>query len=233
MSENLSLLLVEDHPDIASLICDYFEGRNHIVDYAADGVTGLHLAVSNEFDAIILDLMLPDTDGFELLKIIRQQQSNVLVLILSARGQEMDKVNGLKLGADDYLTKPFGLMELLARIEALLRRRSHTKPVKLIEEKIAFGDIEADPLSRSVYRNSNPVELAPKEFDLLMALIDCAGQVQTRLQLLQSVWGHQAKVETRTIDTHIGELRKKLEADPANPQFILTARKKGYWFRWG
>jgi DNA-binding response OmpR family regulator len=154
------------------------------------------------------------------------------VLILSARGQEIDKVTGLKLGADDYLTKPFGLMELLARIEALLRRRESSQPKTVSDDTpIIFGLVEVNPLSRYVCRGDRKVELTPKEFDLLLALIRSAGQVKSRLELLQTVWGHQALVETRTVDTHIGELRKKLEEDPADPQFILTARKKGYWFK--
>ena len=228
------ILVIEDNEDLAYGLQSNLQLEGHDVVVCGDGRSAEQSLAERIPDLIILDLMLPDTDGFSLLGLIRAKLPDVLVLILSARGQEMDKVNGLKLGADDYLTKPFGLMELLARIEALLRRLPSLRNQESVEiERVAFGDVEVDPASRSVYRNNQLIELAPKEFDLLIALVKFAGQVRTRLQLLQSVWGHQARVETRTIDTHIGELRKKLETDPANPQFILTARKKGYWFREG
>ncbi|TDF35678.1 response regulator transcription factor [Alteromonadaceae bacterium M269] len=228
------ILVIEDNEDLAYGLQSNLQLEGHDVVVSGDGRSAEQSLAERTPDLIILDLMLPDTDGFSLLGSIRAKLPDVLVLILSARGQEMDKVNGLKFGADDYLTKPFGLMELLARIEALLRRLPSLRNQETTEiERVMFGDVEVDPASRSVYRNNQLIELAPKEFDLLIALVKFAGQVRTRLQLLQSVWGHQARVETRTIDTHIGELRKKLETDPANPQFILTARKKGYWFREG
>jgi DNA-binding response OmpR family regulator len=226
------ILVVEDNTDLAYGLQSNLTIEGHDVSVAADGGNAIQTLQSHSPDLIILDLMLPDTDGFSLLKVIREELPDVLVLILSARGQEIDKVTGLKLGADDYLTKPFGLMELLARVEALLRRQE----LKQHQEEpdgtpILFGQIEVNPLSRYVCRNQQKVELTPKEFDLLLALIRSAGKVKSRIELLQVVWGHQAHVETRTVDTHIGELRKKLEENPTDPQFILTSRKKGYWFR--
>jgi DNA-binding response OmpR family regulator len=226
------ILVIEDNADLAYGLQSNLVLEGYKVSVAADGESTKQMLRSTPPELIILDLMLPDTDGFSLLKVIREHWPNTLVLILSARGQEIDKVTGLKLGADDYLTKPFGLMELLARIQALLRRRTSENHTSILDSSpILFGQIEVNPLSRYVCRNKQEIELTPKEFDLLLTLIRSAGQVKSRLELLQVVWGHQAHVETRTVDTHIGELRKKLEDDPTSPQFILTARKKGYWFK--
>jgi DNA-binding response OmpR family regulator len=218
-----AILIIEDNADLAYGLQSNLALEGHNVSVAEDGAQAMQHINRCSPELVILDLMLPDTEGFSLLKPIREAIPNALVLILSARGQEIDKVRGLKLGADDYLTKPFGLMELLARVEALLRRTQQNSEHSTSGDKsIVFGQVQVNPLSRYVCRNQQTVELAPKEFDLLLALLRSAGKVQSRLELLQTVWGHQAKVETRTVDTHIGELRKKLEDDPTNPQFIMT-----------
>jgi DNA-binding response OmpR family regulator len=151
------------------------------------------------------------------------------VLILTARGEESDKVRGLRLGADDYVTKPFGVLELLARVEALLRRAGNGSSgarAKPVVER--FGEIEVDPATRTVLRGGKPVYLTPMEFDLLCALVARRGVVASRLELMREVWGHQAAVLSRTVDTHVAELRRKLERDPSNPRHILTVRKAGY-----
>ena len=164
-------------------------------------------------------------DGFRVLRALRQEGHDVPVLILTARGEEADKVRGLKLGADDYVTKPFGVLELLARVEALLRRREKPAGGAPVER---VGSIEIDAARRTVTRDGRAVELAPKEFDLLLALLRRRGVVATRVELLTEVWGYSSAVISRTIDTHIAELRRKLEDDPAAPRHILTVRKSGY-----
>src|SRR5262249_7627377 len=170
---------------------------------------------------------------FRVLRTLRGEGVDVPVLVLTARGQEADKVRGLRLGADDYVTKPFGLLELLARVEALLRRgpppAGGARPQGALAPAPArFGVVEVDAASRTVRRRGRSVELAPKEFDLLLALLRARGAVVSRLELMQEVWGYSAAVVTRTVDTHVAELRKKLEDDPANPRHILTVRKAGY-----
>ena len=171
--------------------------------------------------------MLPELDGFRVLKGIRGAGLAVPVLILTARGDESDKVRGLKLGADDYVTKPFGLLELLARTEALLRRSGldSARPVE------AFGDVTVDAAARRVCRAGQPVTLTPKEFDLLAALLENPDRVVTRLELIREVWGYDDSAITRTVDTHIAELRRKLEENPRSPRHILTVPKAGYRFQ--
>jgi two-component system response regulator MtrA len=176
--------------------------------------------------------MLPGMDGFRVLRALRDDGHGMPVLILTARGEEADKVRGLRLGADDYVTKPFGVLELLARIEALLRRaaaphKNGAPPAPVFEK---FGDIEVLTPSRTVLRDSSPVALTPKEYDLLIALLRRDGACITRSELLTEVWGYSAEVMSRTVDTHVAELRRKLEPDPANPRHILTVRKTGYRF---
>ena len=175
---------------------------------------------------IVLDLMLPGLDGFRVLKALREDPGPP-VLILTARGEEADKVRGLKLGADDYVTKPFGLLELLARVEALLRR-TQRGPARRLEK---FGVVEVDVGARAVRKDGRAVDLAPKELDLLLALLEADGAAVSRLDLLRRVWGYPAAVVTRTVDTHGAELRRKLEDDSAQPQHVLTVRKLGYRLR--
>jgi two-component system, OmpR family, alkaline phosphatase synthesis response regulator PhoP len=221
------VLVVEDNADMAFGLGNNLEIEGHEVEVARDGRTGLERARQGKPDLIILDLMLPGLDGFRLLKALREEGLEMPVLILTARGEEADKVRGLKLGADDYVTKPFGVLELLARVEALLRR-GRARDGTLPTEPQTFGDVTVVPATRTVTRAGAAVDLAPKEFDLLLALIARDGAIATRLELMREVWGYDDAVITRTIDTHVAELRRKLETDPASPRHILTVRKSGY-----
>jgi DNA-binding response OmpR family regulator len=221
------ILVVEDNRDLAYGLRNNLEIEGYDVEVAPDGPSGLRAAEARPPDLVVLDLMLPGLDGFRVLRALRQGGAATPVLVLTAKGEEADKVRGLRLGADDYVTKPFGLLELLARVEALLRRArgpSATTAPRLER----FGDVEIDTGTRGVRRGGRPIELAPKEYDLLMALVRARGSVASRLELMRDVWGYSSAVVTRTVDTHIGELRRKLEADPAAPRHILTVRKAGY-----
>jgi DNA-binding response OmpR family regulator len=222
------VLVVEDNVDLAFGLRNNLEIEGYEVEIAGNGPAGLEQARRAKPDLLILDLMLPGLDGFRLLKALREDGLAMPVLILTARGEEADKVRGLKLGADDYVTKPFGVLELLARVEALLRRGRPPAGGTLPKEPQAFGDVTVVPGTRTVTRAGAPVELAPKEFDLLLALIAREGAVASRLELMREVWGYDDAVITRTIDTHVAELRRKLETDPAAPRHILTVRKIGY-----
>jgi len=176
----------------------------------------------------VLDLMLPGMDGYTILKQLRAEGRDVPVLILTARGEEADKVFGFRLGADDYVTKPFSLSELMARVEAILRRAKgadRRDGESVVEE---FGEVSINSSARTVKKADSDVALTPKEFDLLLSLVRRRGAVASRLDLLKEVWGHQAEVMTRTVDIHIAELRRKLEDDPSTPRHILTVWKAGY-----
>jgi DNA-binding response OmpR family regulator len=225
------ILIVEDNVDLAAGLRSNFELEGYEVSVAGDGVKGLSKARALHPDLIILDLMLPKLDGYRLLRMLRSDGLDMPVLVLTARGDEADKVRGFRWGADDYVTKPFGLMELLARVEALLRRRRNGPSDEyrtLSRESIRFGDVEVRPFTHEVLRSGEPIMLRPKEFDLLMALIQRNGQVVSRTELLHEVWGYDAEIVSRTVDTHMAELRRKLEADPSNPRHLLTVRKTGY-----
>ena len=218
------ILVVEDNANLAFGLQNNLEIEGYAVTVAADGPAGL-AAAERGADLIVLDLMLPGLDGFRVLKILRDRGDRTPVLILTARGQEEDKVRGLKLGADDYVTKPFGVLELLARIEALLRRAQPGTPSALPER---FGDVVVDPSAHTVLRGGRAVLLAPKEFDLLWMLLRAKGAAVSRAALMEQVWGYRADVLSRTVDTHVAELRKKLERDPGAPTHLLTVRKVGY-----
>ncbi len=223
------VLVVEDNTDLAYGLRNNLEIEGYEVVVAADGEEGLRLGsqLAEPPDLIVLDLMLPKLDGFRVLSELRRQGIGVPVLILTARGEEADVVRGLRLGADDYVTKPFGILELLARVEALLRRGSDDPAVEP-ERLIGYGKIQIDLAARTVHRDGSAVSLTPKEFDLLVTLLRREGAVASRVELIQEVWGYPSSVVTRTVDTHIGELRAKLEADPAAPQHILTVPRVGY-----
>lgn len=225
------ILLIEDNPDLAFGLQNNLELEGYEVVVEPDGPAGLKSARRMPPDLVILDLMLPGMDGFRVLKALRGELGKIPVLILTARGEEADKVRGLRLGADDYVTKPFGLLELMARVDALLRRASADMDEAAAPAIIRFGAVEVDLPSRSVTRAGAPVELTPKEFELLRALHCGAGAVVSRRDLLEQVWGYSSEVHSRTVDTHIAELRRKLEDDPAAPRHILTARKAGYRLR--
>jgi DNA-binding response OmpR family regulator len=222
-----SILIVEDNADLAYGLRNNLEIEGYSVEVAADGHAGLAAARALVPQLVILDLMLPGLDGYRVLKALRDDGLEMPVLILTAHGEEADKVRGFRLGADDYVTKPFGILELIARVAALLRRTTRGAPIS-DRPREEFGDIAIDPATRTVLRCSEPVPLTPMEFDLLLALIRRKGAVASRLELLKEVWGHSSAVLTRTVDTHIAELRKKLERDPAAPRHILTVRKAGY-----
>ena len=225
------ILVIEDNPDLAYGLRNNLEIEGWDVTVAGDGPTGLARALETNPDLVVLDLMLPGMDGFRVLRALREQGRQVPVLMLTARGEEADKVRGLSLGADDYVTKPFGVLELLARVKALLRRattQAEARAAPPRPEPQRFGDVEVDTATRSVTRSGETVPLAPLEFDLLVALLRRDGAVVSRLDLLREVWGYRAAVVTRTVDTHIAELRRKLEDNPGEPRHILTVRKTGY-----
>ena len=223
------ILLVEDSPDLAYGLATSLEIEGYQVEVAEDGRKGLDRAKALRPDLVILDLMIPQLDGYKVLKMMRESGLETPVLILTARGAETDKVLGFRLGADDYVTKPFGLSELLARVQAILRRAKgnergeHARPA--IER---FGNVEVNPASRVVTKDGVQVPLTPKALDLLLALLKRNGAVASRMELLREVWGHQADVVTRTVDIHIAELRRKLEDDVSEPRHIITVWKAGY-----
>jgi len=224
-----NILIVEDNEDLAFGLRNNLEIEGYTVRIAGDGVKGLARIRQSRPDLVILDLMLPNLDGVRVLRSLAESGPDVPVLVLTARGEETDKVRALRLGADDYVTKPFGLLELLARVEALLRRSAGRRVAAASEEEVfRFGGVEVRPAPRKVSRDGAPVDLAPKEFDLLLALCRRHGTVVSRLDLLRDVWGYSDAAITRTVDTHVGELRRKLEKDPSKPRHILTARKAGY-----
>lgn len=222
------ILVIEDNEDLAFGLRNNLEIEGYDVAVAPDGEDGLSQAIDDPPDLVILDLMLPKMDGYRVLHSLRQQEFTNPVLILTARGEETDKVRGLKLGADDYVTKPFGVLELLARVEALLRRSASNVGEENDKEILQFGSIEVDQSARTVKRGGDEVALTPKEYDLLIALFRRDGAVASRVDLMKEVWGYQAAVLSRTVDTHIAELRRKIESDPATPVHILTVRKAGY-----
>ena len=214
------ILVVEDNEDLAFGLRTALANDGHDVTLAGDGESGLR--DSRAAELVILDLMLPRLDGYRALEAMRDAKIDAPVLVLTAKGDEDSKVKAFSLGADDYVTKPFGTAELLARVLALLRRIPRPAAVE------RFGDIEVNPASRTVYRAGEPVSLAPREFDLLLALLRHAGAVVSRADLLREVWTYQPEVVSRTVDIHVAELRRKLEPDPAHPRHILTVFKVGY-----
>lgn len=221
------ILVVEDNADLAFGLQTALEIDGYEVEVAEDGHRGLERLRQSEPDLLILDLMLPGMDGYGVLRAARGEGMTMPVLILTARGEEADKVLGLDCGADDYVTKPFGTLELLARVRAQLRR-SQLGPGEAGVLKERFGEIEVDGAAHTVTRAGALVSLTPKEFDLLVALVRRHGAVATREDLLKEVWQYEDGVMTRTVDIHIAELRRKLETNPAQPQHILTVRKVGY-----
>ena len=221
------ILVIEDNEDLAFGLRNNLEIEGYGVELAADGACGLNRARELRPDLIVLDLMLPELDGYRVLRRLREEGLNMPVVILTARTEEADKVRGFRLGADDYVTKPFGVLELMARVEALLRR-SGIGPSAAGAIQNRFGDVTVDLATRTVRKAGHPVSLTPMEFNLLLALLHRGGAVVSRLDLLKEVWGHSSSVLTRTVDTHVAELRRKLEDDASRPRHILTARKAGY-----
>jgi DNA-binding response OmpR family regulator len=227
------VLVIEDSNDLAQGLRYNLELEGYAVKVADDGNAGLSMAREWDPDLVILDLMLPGIDGYQVLRSLRADGRQTPVLILSARGEEADKVRGFQLDADQYVTKPFGLIELLERVKSLLRRKraraESAEPASAVGV-IRFGDVHVDPASRTVTRAGEAVSLTPKAYELMMALVKRKGAVATRVELLREVWDHRAIVLTRTVDSHMAELRKKLEHDPADPRHFITIWKVGYRF---
>jgi two-component system alkaline phosphatase synthesis response regulator PhoP len=222
------VLLVEDEPGLLLTLTDRLSNEGYVVETASDGETGLHRAAGESFDLIILDVMLPRLNGFDVCRDLRQRGVSTPIIMLTARGQVVDKVIGLKLGADDYLTKPFEMIELLARIESLLRRA----PVIAAppSETYQFGAVRVDFRRAEVERDSRQLDLSAREFQLLRYFIEHRGSTLSRDELLNEVWGYNAMPSTRTVDVHVAWLRQKLEPNPRHPQYILTVHGLGYKF---
>jgi DNA-binding response OmpR family regulator len=223
-----TILLVEDDEAIAEPLTFGLEREGFLVLHAANGREGLILAQKESPDIILLDVILPDVDGYTVCRTLRAE-SSVPILMLTARDQEMERVLGLELGADDYIVKPFSFRELLARIRAALRRRALDRgeaPEK--EDRLVVGEIVLDRVSRQVWRSGQPIELRQREFDLLCALMELAGRAVSRQELLDRVWGPNWIGDPRTVDVHIRWLREKLEEDPSCPRYIQTVRGHGY-----
>ncbi|HEX3867624.1 MAG TPA: response regulator transcription factor [Gemmatimonadaceae bacterium] len=222
------VLVIEDNRNLATGLRNNLEIEGYAVDVAVDGTSGLARARACIPDLIVLDLMLPGMDGYRVLRALRHDGVDTPVLILSALGEETDKVLGFRLGADDYVAKPFGLLELLARVDALMRRSATVRGMERLTAPVSFGDVVVDPGTHIVRRRGHEVMLRPKEYDLLIALLRRGGQVAARTELLEEVWGYSGEVYSRTVDTHVAELRRKLEENAADPRHILTVRKTGY-----
>jgi len=222
------ILLVEDEPSLVLTLTDRLASEGYQVDSVGDGEAALVHAGSRFADLIILDVMLPEKNGLDVCRELRHQGVQTPILMLTAKAQVVDRVLGLKLGADDYLTKPFEMIELLARVEALLRRGR--TPVALGEGTYSFGAVRADFRSADVRRDGRPVSLTALEFKLLAFFIAHRGELLTREGLLDQVWGYEATPVTRTVDVHVASLRQKLERNPARPEFFLTVHRLGYKF---
>ncbi len=219
------ILIVEDEPDIALGLQQDLTLDGYAVEVAGDGVTAIARATSEPFDLVILDVMLPGKDGFQVCRELRHSRVQVPIILLTARSHEAEKVLGLELGADDYITKPFSPLELRARIKAALRRSTGDTP-----ELVRFGDFEVDFERFELRRHGKPVDVTPIEFKLLSAFVRHRRVVLSRQQLLDKVWGHDVFVTDRVVDTHIGNLRKKLELDPDSPPLVVSVRGFGYRF---
>jgi two-component system alkaline phosphatase synthesis response regulator PhoP len=222
------LLVVEDEPGLALTLSDRLTSEGHAVETASDGDIALHRATREGFDLIVLDVMLPGRNGFDICRELRRRSIDTPILFLTARGLVADKVVGLKLGADDYLVKPFEMIELLARIEVILRRAPASPPAAM--ELYQFGGIRVDFRGAEVTRAGEVIELSSKEFHLLRYLIEHRGVSLSREELLKNVWRYDSTPLTRTVDVHIAWLRQKLETNPRNPQWILTVHGMGYKF---
>lgn len=220
-----TVLIIEDDPTMLRGLKDNFEFQGYSVRTAADGEAGLQAAIDGKPDLILLDIMLPKVNGYEICRLIRKEGLDVPIIMLTAKGQESDIVLGLNLGADDYVTKPFSIKELLARAQAFLRRRREAVP-----RLHRFGDCELDLDARRLTRDGAEVALTPKEFDLLAYMVGRAGRALSRDDILRSVWGYDVFVTTRSVDRCINTLRNKIEPDPQHPTFIRTIREIGYRF---
>ena len=223
----VKILIVEDEPNMVAGLRDNFEFEGYQVITAGDGVAGLERALSESPNLVILDVMMPRMSGLDVCKQLKSKRPSLPIIMLTARGQEIDKVVGLELGADDYVTKPFSIRELLARVKAVLRR-SQSAPKE--NEKYAFGDVEVNLRSCQVIRKGKQLDFSAKEFELLKYFVSHSGEAISRDRLLEEVWGYDRFPTTRTVDAHIVRLRQKLEPKPEDPHFILTVHGVGYKF---
>lgn len=221
------VLIVEDDESMATALKDGFEYEGHQVTVARDGAAGLKTALEAPPDLMILDVMLPRMSGFDLCREIRGKGSSLPIIMLTARGQEIDKVLGLKLGADDYLTKPFGFLELMARVEALLRR---TQGQVRLGDLFQFADVTVNFREGTVYKSGQLQELSPREFRLLRFFVEHRGEVVSREAILDAVWDYDSAPLTRTVDMHVAKLRVKIEDNLADPRHIITVHRMGYKF---
>ena len=221
------ILIVEDEPNMVSGLRDNFEFEGYEVITAGDGVAGLQRALNDSPDLVLLDVMMPRMSGLDVCKQLKAKRPSVPIIMLTARGQELDKVVGLELGADDYVTKPFSIRELLARVKAVMRR-AQTVPKE--RERYSFADVEVNLRSCQVSRAGRDLEFSSKEFDLLKYFVCHPGETLSRDRLLEEVWGYDKFPTTRTVDAHIVRLRQKLEPRPEEPRFILTVHGTGYKF---
>jgi DNA-binding response OmpR family regulator len=229
MSREPAILLVEDEPDIADLLSLHLGDLGYPVDAVADGALGLQKALAEPYALIILDLMLPHVSGTEICRRLREAHRATPILMLTAKSEEHDKVLGLDLGADDYVTKPFSISELMARVRALLRRVEMDQPEEAPAE-LAFGALVIEPAKRKVQVAGEAVDLTAKEFDLLTLFAQHPGRAFSRQELLDKVWGYQYAGYSHTVNSHINRLRSKIEPDPANPQYVQTVWGVGYRF---
>ncbi|MCA1921149.1 response regulator transcription factor [Buttiauxella noackiae] len=231
MMKPKKLLIVEDDENIAELLQLHLREEGYELVHAADGTQGLQLLKQGGWDALILDLMLPGVDGLEICRHARTMTRYTPIVMISARSSETHRVLGLELGADDYLAKPFSMLELVARVKALFRRQEAMSQ-NLMQDAgtLTFDRLTIDPLARDVRLREQPVELTPREFDLLWFFAKHPGKVFSRLNLLNQVWGYQHEGYEHTVNTHINRLRIKIEDNPAEPEFILTVWGKGYKF---
>ena len=225
---NAKILIVEDEAALATTLKDRLRKEGYLVSTARDGVSGLDMATSEPFELIILDLMLPGQSGLTICQKLREHGSHTPILMLTARRQTIDKVIGLRTGADDYLTKPFQMAELLARIDALLRRS--VQGIWMAAVRHQFGTLRVDLRRAEVLRDGQLIAMSAKEFQLLRYFIEHRGDTLSRDELLREVWGYEAMPSSRTVDVHVAGLRQKIEKDPKNPQFILTVVGLGYKF---
>jgi DNA-binding response OmpR family regulator len=221
------ILIVEDEPAMVAGLRDNFEYEGYEVISAGDGVEGLEAALNGNPDLVVLDVMMPRLSGLDVCKQLKAKRPGLPIIMLTARGQEIDKVVGLELGADDYVTKPFSIRELMARVKAVLRRASPQGPSI---ERYLFSDIEVNVRGNEVRRNGRPIELSAKEFALLAYFVAHPAETLSRDRLLDAVWGYENYPNTRTVDAHIVHLRQKLEPNPEEPRFILTVHGSGYKF---
>lgn len=221
------ILIVEDEPAMVQGLRDNFEYEGYEVISAADGAEGLERALGDQPDLVVLDVMMPKMSGLDVCKQLKAKKPGIPIIMLTARGQEIDKVVGLELGADDYVTKPFSIRELMARVKAVLRRVSPQSP---LGEVYRFSDVEVNVRSNEVSRGGEPVELSSKEFALLAYFVAHPAETLSRDRLLDAVWGYENYPNTRTVDAHIVHLRQKLEPNPEEPRFILTVHGSGYKF---